>query len=99
MAELPQERSDFSRRYWRQLKYGLYINIGKSQPREARAECFPDMLGAGARYFRERSKDNLVVGTGECVRGEALDDFDAALRVERRCAKGREEPPLDFRGR
>lgn len=99
MAELPQERTDFPRRWRRELKYGLDINIGKSQPREARAECFPDKLGAGARYFRERSKGNFVIGIGKGMRGEALDDFGAVLRVERRGAERREEPSLDFRGR
>ena len=83
----------------RKAKYWLDVNIRKTQPRETRAERLSDVLRSGARYFYQRSKDNFVIGIGECVRGEALDDFGARLLFLRGGAKRREEPPLDFRRR
>ena len=57
------------------------------------------MLGGGARYFHEHSKDSFVIGVSKYMCGEALEDLGARLAVERRGAKSCEERPLDFRGR
>jgi len=57
------------------------------------------VLGGGARYFHEHSKDSFVIGVSKYMCGEALEDLGARLAVERRGAKSCEERPLDFRGR
>jgi len=98
-AELPQKCSYFLFRWRGKLEYWRDIDIGKTQPRETRAERLSDVVGGGARNFRERSKDRFVIGAGEAMRGEALDDLSAPLMVERGGAKRGEEPSLDFRGR
>jgi hypothetical protein len=97
-AELLQKRPYLFRRWRLKLKYWLDIKIRKTQPRKTRPERLSDVLGGGARYCHERSKDNFVIGIGECMRGEALEDFGARLTVERRGAKRCEEPPLDLCG-
>jgi hypothetical protein len=97
-AELLQKRSYLFCRGQLELKYGLDINIRKTQLRETRPERLADVLGGGARYLHERSKDNFVIGIGKYMRGEALEDFGARLMVERRGAKRCEEPPFDLGG-
>ncbi len=97
-AELPQKRSNFIRRGRQKLKERLDINIREPQAGDTRAQVLADVFGGGVRHLQQRSKDDFVIGTGECMRGEALEDFGAQLvAADGRAAKRRKEPPLDFR--
>jgi len=98
-AKLMQERFNHLRRWRREFEYWLNVNIRKTQPRETRAERLTNVFGGGARHFQKRSKNRFVVGLRKSVCGEAVNNCGASLAIERRRAKRREEPTLDFRGR
>lgn len=95
-TELLQKRVNFLSGWRREVKYGLNVNVRKTEPRETRSECLTDVLGGGARHFYKRSENRFVFGLRKFVGGEAIEDFGALLLIERRRAKRCEEPPFDF---
>jgi len=99
VAELAQERFNRFCGWRREVEYWLNVNIRKTQPRETRAERLTNVFGRGVRHFQKRCEKRFVVGLRKAVRGEAVNNFGALLAIERRRAKRREEPTLDFRGR
>jgi len=81
-----------------ELEDWLDVDIGKAEPREAGAERFADVPRWRATHFQERSKDRFVIGSGECVGGEPLENPRAGFLIEAGSAKRSQKLPFDFTG-